>query len=38
LAIAVSRGLLLDVLATGDRTGVDAAMNRFMELLTRRPS
>jgi AcrR family transcriptional regulator len=31
LALAVSRGLLLDLLATGDRTGVDAAMSRFLQ-------
>ncbi|MBV9359029.1 MAG: TetR/AcrR family transcriptional regulator [Chloroflexi bacterium] len=30
LALAVSRGLLLDLLATGDRAGVDAAMARFL--------
>lgn len=36
LAVAVSRGLLLDVLATGDRAAVDAAMERFAELLTGR--
>jgi AcrR family transcriptional regulator len=29
LALAVTRGLLLDLLATGDREGVDAAMARF---------
>jgi AcrR family transcriptional regulator len=29
LALAVTRGLLLDLLATGDRQGVDAAMARF---------
>lgn len=33
LALAVSRGLLLDVLATGDRAAVDAAQHRFVELL-----
>ena len=32
LAMAVARGLLLDLLATGDRDGVDAAMARFTEL------
>ncbi|HSV66418.1 MAG TPA: TetR/AcrR family transcriptional regulator [Mycobacteriales bacterium] len=31
LALAVVRGLLLDLLATGDRAGVDAAMERFVE-------
>jgi AcrR family transcriptional regulator len=34
LAVAVSRGLLLDVLASGERDEVDAAMRRFMQLLT----
>jgi AcrR family transcriptional regulator len=34
LAIAVSRGLLLDVLATGEQEAVDAALERFGELLT----
>jgi AcrR family transcriptional regulator len=33
LGVAVSRGLLLDLLATGDRAGVDAAMERFLELV-----
>jgi AcrR family transcriptional regulator len=32
LMVAVTRGLLLDLLATGDRTAVDAAMERFTEL------
>jgi hypothetical protein len=32
LALAVTRGLLLDLLATGDRKGVNAAMARFGEL------
>jgi AcrR family transcriptional regulator len=32
LGIAVARGLLLDLLATGDREGVDAAMERFIAL------
>ncbi len=32
LGVAVARGLLLDLLATGDRAGVDAAMERFIEL------
>lgn len=32
LLLAVTRGLLLDLLATGDRAGVDAAMRRFVEL------
>ncbi|MEV6521843.1 TetR family transcriptional regulator [Longispora sp. NPDC051575] len=30
LGLAVVRGLLLDLLATGDRAGVDAAMDRFL--------
>lgn len=30
LALSVSRGLLLDLLATEDRSGVDAAMARFV--------
>lgn len=30
LALSVSRGLLLDLLATGDRPAVDAAMARYM--------
>ena len=33
LSIAVSRGLLLDLLATGDRAGVDAAMADFAGLV-----
>ena len=32
LGLAVVRGLLLDLLATGDREGVDAAMERFIAL------
>ncbi|HEU4975784.1 MAG TPA: TetR/AcrR family transcriptional regulator [Baekduia sp.] len=32
LGIAVTRGLLLDLLATGDRDGVDAAMEHWIEL------
>lgn len=35
LGIAVSRGLLLDVLATGEEREVDAAMAYFSELLLR---
>ena len=35
LAVAVARGLLLDLLATGDRDAVDAAMTRFTQLLAR---
>lgn len=30
LALAVSRGLLLDLLATNDRKSIDAAMNRYV--------
>lgn len=30
LGVAVARGLLLDLLATGDRAGVDEAMERFV--------
>jgi AcrR family transcriptional regulator len=32
LGIAVIRGLLLDLLATGDRAGVDEAVERYIEL------
>jgi AcrR family transcriptional regulator len=32
LGIAVTRGLLLDLLATGDRDGVDQAMERFIAI------
>ncbi|MDP2290023.1 MAG: TetR/AcrR family transcriptional regulator [Actinomycetota bacterium] len=35
LALAVTRGLLLDLLATEDRAGVDAAMERWIALNTR---
>jgi AcrR family transcriptional regulator len=31
LGVAVTRGLLLDLLATGDRAGVDAAMDGFID-------
>ncbi len=31
LGVAVTRGLLLDLLATGDRAAVDAAMERFLD-------
>jgi AcrR family transcriptional regulator len=31
LGLAVARGLLLDLLATGDRAGVNAAMEQFIE-------
>jgi hypothetical protein len=33
LGLAVTRGLLLDLLATGDRAGVDAAMERWIAVL-----
>jgi AcrR family transcriptional regulator len=36
LGIAVSRGLLLDLLATGDRDAVDAAMEAYIELVEAR--
>lgn len=32
LGLAVSRGLLLDLVATGDRAAVDAAYGRYLEL------
>ena len=32
LGVAVTRGLLLDLLATGDREGVDAAMDVFLRM------
>jgi AcrR family transcriptional regulator len=32
LSVAVVRGLLMDLLATGDRAGVDAAMEQFIAL------
>lgn len=32
LTVAVTRGLLLDLLATGDRAAVDAAMRRFVQV------
>src|ERR671929_1012528 len=34
LGVAVVRGLLLDLLATGDRAGVDAAMERYIAAMT----
>jgi AcrR family transcriptional regulator len=34
LGVAVTRGLLLDLLATGDRDAVDAAMERYIEAIT----
>jgi hypothetical protein len=41
LGVAVTRGLLLDLLATGNRPAVDAAMERYIakveSLLTTRP-
>ena len=36
LGVAVSRGLLLDLLATGNREGVDAAMEAYITLLEAR--
>jgi hypothetical protein len=33
LGVAVARGLLLDLLATGDRAGVDEAYERFLGYL-----
>ena len=33
LGVAVTRGLLLDLLATGDREAVDAAMERYITAL-----
>jgi len=36
LGLAVTRGLLLDLVATDDEAGVDAAAARFVELLRRR--
>lgn len=35
LAVAVARGLLLDLLATEDRRGVDAAYERYLQLYER---
>ena len=32
LGVAVTRGLLLDLLATRDRAAVDAAMERFVSM------
>jgi AcrR family transcriptional regulator len=37
LAIAVTRGLLLDVLATGETAETDAAMERFLQLINGQP-
>jgi AcrR family transcriptional regulator len=36
LGLAVMRGLLLDLLATGDRAGVDAAFEQFVSLVESR--
>jgi AcrR family transcriptional regulator len=36
LGLAVTRGLLLDLVATGDDKGVDSAAARFVDLLRRR--
>jgi hypothetical protein len=33
MALAFSRGALLDLLATGDREGVDAAVQAFIDLV-----
>src|SRR4051794_8358311 len=38
LGVAVSRGLLLDLLATSDREAVDAAMEAYIELMERKLS
>lgn len=38
LGLAVTRGLLLDLVATGDDAAVDAAARRFVELLRLQPS
>ena len=38
LRLAVVRGLLLDLLATGDRAGVDRAMERFIQLYELQPT
>ena len=38
LGVAVTRGLLLDLLATGDRAGVDAAMDEWIAFSTARLS
>lgn len=35
LGLAVTRGLLLDLVATGDEAGVDAAARAFIDLLSR---
>ena len=36
LGVAISRGLLLDLLATGNREAVDAAMEAYIDLMERR--
>jgi AcrR family transcriptional regulator len=36
LGVAVTRGLLLDLLATGNREAVDAAMEAYIELMERK--
>jgi AcrR family transcriptional regulator len=38
LGVAVTRGLLLDLLATGDRAAVDAAMERYIAAIASEPS
>jgi AcrR family transcriptional regulator len=38
LGVAVTRGLLLDLLATGDREAVDAAMERYIAAMAPEPS
>jgi AcrR family transcriptional regulator len=38
LGLAVTRGLLLDLLATGDREAVDAAMERYIAAMAPEPS
>lgn len=35
LGVAVTRGLLLDLLATGDVAGVDASMEAFIDMSVR---
>jgi hypothetical protein len=37
LGVAITRGLLLDLLATGDREAVDAAMERYIAALAPGP-
>jgi hypothetical protein len=36
LGVAVTRGLLLDLLATGNREAVDAAMEAYIDVMDRR--